>query len=372
MVIKQAKVFDKDGTFCERVLSIERGRIVKENEGSGQIIDASGLYAIPGLIDIHFHGCAGKDFCEGTEEAIRTIAEYELSQGIMSICPATMTLPAQEIARICEAAGNYHSEKGAVLRGINLEGPFISPMKKGAQKEDYILAPDVKLLREWMALGKGLCRLIDIAPETEGAMRFIDAVKDDIHISVAHTTADYDTAKEAFRRGADHITHLYNAMPGFSHRAPGVIGAGSDQGHVYAELICDGVHVHSSAIRAAFKLYGSNRIILISDSIEATGLEDGQYSLGGQSVTVCGNQARLADGTLAGSVTNLMDCMRFLVKNADIPLGDAVKCATVNPARSIGIYDEVGSLDEGKAADVLLMNEELKIVHMIHQGKLIY
>ncbi len=372
MIIKHAKGLGEEGTFCERTLYTEKGRIVKEGEGGGQTIDAAGLSAVPGLIDIHFHGCAGKDFCDGTEEAIRQIAEYELSQGITSICPATMTIPAAQIAQICKVAGSYRSETGATLRGINLEGPFISPAKKGAQKEDHILAPDAELLRQWMELSGGLCRLIDIAPETEGAMAFIDAVKEDIHVSVAHTTADYDTATEAFARGADHITHLYNAMPGFSHRAPGVIGAGADQAHVYAELICDGIHVHPSAIRAALKLYGSDRIVLISDSIEATGLCDGEYELGGQPVTVRGNQARLADGTLAGSATNLMDCVRFLVKNVKIPLGTAVKCATVNPAKSIGIYDTVGSLDEGKAADILLLDQDLKIVHMVHGGELLY
>lgn len=372
MIIKHAKVFREDGTFCERTLSTEKELIVKDGEGGGQTIEAAGLYAVPGLVDIHFHGCAGKDFCDGTEDAIRQIAEYELSQGITSICPATMTIPVDQIASICKVAGGYRGRTGATLRGINLEGPFISPAKKGAQKEDHILAPDVGLLRQWMELSGGLCKLVDIAPETEGAMAFIDEVKGEIHISVAHTTADYDTASEAFGRGADHITHLYNAMPGFSHRAPGVIGAGADQAHVYAELICDGIHVHPSAIRAAFKLYGSDRIVLISDSIEATGLSDGEYSLGGQPVTVRGNQARLADGTLAGSATNLMDCMRFLVRNVDIPLGTAVKCATVNPAKSIGIYETVGSLDAGKAADILLLDEDLKIVHMIHGGDLLY
>lgn len=372
MIIKHAMVLGEEGTFCERTLSTRQERIVAEGEGGGREIDATGLYAVPGLIDIHFHGCAGKDFCDGTEEAIRQIAEYELSQGITSICPATMTIPAAQIAQICKVAGGYRGETGAVLRGINLEGPFISPAKKGAQKEDHILAPDAGLLRQWMELSGGLCRLIDIAPETEGAMAFIDAVKDEIHISIAHTTADYDTAKEAFERGADHITHLYNAMPGFSHRAPGVIGAGADEEHVYAELICDGIHVHPSAIRGAFKLYGSDRIVLISDSIEATGLDDGEYKLGGQPVTVRGNQARLADGTLAGSATNLMDCVRFLVKNVKIPLGTAIKCATVNPAKSIGIYDTVGSLQEGKVADILLLDQELRIVHMVHDGKLLH
>ncbi len=370
MVIEHAKVFEEDGTFHERAIFTDHKLI--SGEGRGSVMDASGLYAVPGLVDIHFHGCAGKDFCDGTTEAIRAIAGYELSQGITSICPATMTLPARQIAGICEAAGKYHDEEGAALRGINLEGPFISPGKKGAQKESNIIAPDAGLLREWMGLSGGLCRLVDIAPEVKGAMEFIDDVKDDIRVSLAHTMADYDMAREAFERGASHITHLFNAMPAFSHRAPGVIGAGAEQEHVYAELICDGIHVHPCAIRAALKMYGGDRIVFISDSIEATGLSDGEYMLGGQPVMVRGNQARLADGTLAGSVTNLMDCVRFAVKTVGIPLGTAIKCAAVNPARSVGIFDAVGSLDTGKIADILLLDTELKIVHIIHNGKLIY
>ncbi len=224
MIIKGAEVFQEDGTFCRQEVRVKGGKIVGGGcEGvEEEVIDASGLYAVPGLIDIHFHGCMGKDFSDGTEEAVHTIAAYELSQGITSICPATMTLPAGQIAKICEVAGQYREKarvsgggaREASLRGINLEGPFISPEKKGAQKADYILPPDAGLLREWMRLGRGLCRLVDIAPESKGAMEFIREVKDEIHVSLAHTTADYDTAKRAFACGADHITHLYNAMPG--------------------------------------------------------------------------------------------------------------------------------------------------------------
>ncbi len=377
MIIKGAEVFQEDGTFCRQEVRVKGGKIVGGGcEGvEEEVIDASGLYAVPGLIDIHFHGCMGKDFSDGTEEAVHTIAAYELSQGITSICPATMTLPAGQIAKICEVAGQYREKarvsgggaREASLRGINLEGPFISPEKKGAQKADYILPPDAGLLREWMRLGRGLCRLVDIAPESKGAMEFIREVKDEIHISLAHTTADYDTAKRAFACGADHITHLYNAMPGFSHRAPGVIGAGAEEG-AYGELICDGIHIHPSVIRATMKLYGSSRVVFISDSMEATGLGDGEYQLGGQAVSVRGNEARLADGTLAGSVTNLMDCVRFAVRHGEIPLGAAVKCASVNPAKSIGIYHEVGSLEEGKEADILLIDKELNLVKVIHGG----
>lgn len=371
MVIDGAKVFEENGTFQERAIGIRDGRIVQADSiaAAGGITDASGLYAVPGLIDIHFHGCAGRDFSEGKPEAIAAIAAYELSQGITTICPATMTLPAPQIAKICRIAGTYQNQNGATLRGIHLEGPFLSPAKKGAHKSDDIIPPDSALLRIWLDLSKGLCRLVDIAPEIEGAMEFIRAVRDDITVSLAHTTADYDTAMQAFSLGATHITHLYNAMPALTHRAPGVIGAGADRQDIYAELICDGVHVHPAVIRATLKLYGDDRIIFISDSMAATGRRDGQYILGGQSVTVRGNRATLADGTLAGSVTHLMDCVRFAVQKAGVPLGTAIKCATVNPAKSIGIYDTVGSLTPGKTADILLLDEQLRLVRVIHDGR---
>mgnify|MGYP000119765601 CR=1 FL=1 len=181
-------------------------------------------------------------------------------------------------------------------------------------------------------------------------------------VSIAHTAADYDTAVEAIEHGASHATHLYNAMPPLHHRNPGVIGAVRDSEKCHAELICDGVHIHPSVIRATFAMFGAKRMILISDSMRATGLEDGEYTLGGQAVTVRGPLATLHDGTIAGSATNLMDCMRFTVRQAGIPLEEAIMCATANPAKEIGIYDEAGSISAGKRADFVLLNDDLDIV----------
>ncbi len=214
-----------------------------------------------------------------------------------------------------------------------------------------------------------MIKLVDLAPETEGAMDFIDQVKDEVHVSIAHTMADYDTATEAINRGVDHITHLYNAMPPFSHRAPGVIGAARDS-ECYVELICDGVHIHPSCVRATFEMFTDKRIVLISDSMMATGMEDGQYELGGQPVTVVGNLATLTEGgAIAGSATNLMDCMRTVVKEMHIPLESAVRCATLNPAKSIGIDDKYGSLEEGKYANAVVLDKDLNIVSIIQKGQ---
>ena len=316
MIIRNVKVFQKDGAFKAGEIHINGSRIadMSQDSGSEEILDGKGAYAIPGLTDIHFHGCVGHDFSDGTPEAIKALAEYELSQGITQICPATMTLAEETLMQISRAAANYDNASGARLVGINMEGPFVSEKKKGAQNGLYIRKPDADMFRRLQKEADGLYKLIALAPEEEGAMEFIDELKEEAVISLAHTTADYETSMEAFRRGASHVTHLFNAMPPFSHREPGVTGAAFDTLDCDVELITDGIHICPTMVRAVFRLFGDDRVILISDSMMATGLTDGDYSLGGQPVKVKGNLATLADGTIAGSATNLMDCLRTAVK----------------------------------------------------------
>lgn len=371
MIIKNAKVFEENGSFVEKDIFMEDGRFVDSPSDNSEIIDASGLLAIPGLTDIHFHGCVGYDFCDGTEEAIQAIADYEVKNGVTTMVPATMTFSEEILTGICEAARAHKNESGSLLCGINMEGPFISMAKKGAQNGTYIHKPDVDMFRRLQAVSGNLFRLVDIAPEEEGSMEFIEALKDEVTISIAHTTADYDIASEAYERGASHATHLYNAMPPFSHRAPGVIGAACDHEHVRVELICDGIHIHPSAVRTTFKMFGDDRICLISDSMMATGLTDGDYSLGGQAVKVVGALATLADGTIAGSATNLMGCLRVAVQKMGIPLESAVKCAAVNPAKAVGIYDQYGSITTGKTANLVLLDSDLNIKSVFLKGKAI-
>lgn len=261
----------------------------------------------------------------------------------------------------------------ADLVGINMEGPFISRAKKGAQDAANIIPCDSKICERFLEASQGLVKFIGIAPEeSEGAVEFIQSVKDKVHVSLAHTNADYDAANEAFQAGADHAVHLYNAMSSFTHRTPGVIGAVVDNEHVWAELICDGVHVHPAAVRATFKMLGEDRIVLISDSMRATGMPDGTYTLGGLDVNVQGNRATLvSDGALAGSVTNLMDCMRTVVKDMGVPLETAVACVTINPARCLEIEADYGSIAEGKAADLVLLDEELNIRTVVKRGQIL-
>ena len=371
MIIKNGKVFTEEGKFVEKNLYTDGDKISATE--SGEVIDATGLYVIPGLTDIHFHGCVGYDFCDGTQEALESMAEYELSNGVTTICPASMTFSEEQLTQIFSNAANYKSDKGATLVGINMEGPFISMEKKGAQNGEYIHRPDADMFERLQQAANGLIKLCDIAPEVDGAMECIERISNKVTVSMAHTAADWDIATEAIAKGAKHVTHLYNAMPPYSHRAPGVIGAACDNEQVMVELICDGVHSHPSTVRTTFKMFGDDRIVLISDSMEACGLEDGQYSLGGQEVTVKGNLAILTElGNIAGSVTNLMKCMQKAVKEMGVPLESAVKCATMNPAKVIGIYDKYGSLKEGKQADIVLLDADLEIKYIIKSGKVVY
>lgn len=371
-IIKNGKLFNADGTFSDGELCIDGDKIVSTAGAEvDEVIDASGMYVIPGLTDIHFHGCVARDFCDGEEESIRAIAEYELSQGVTTICPASMTFDEERLMKIFKAAASFDNRTGARLVGINMEGPFISYEKRGAQNPEFIHEPDADMFMRLQEAAGGLIKLVDIAPEVQGAMECIEKIADKVHVSIAHTTADYETAMAAFEKGADHVTHLYNAMPPYHHRKPGVIGAAADCEKVYPELICDGVHSAPAVVRTTLKFIGDDRLVFISDSMEATGMPDGEYELGGQPVTKKGNLAVLHDGTIAGSATNLMDCVRVAVKQMDIPLGTAVKCAAVNSAKSIGIYDTYGSLDVGKQANIVILDENLEIKYILLDGKVI-
>ena len=371
MRITGGQVFDLHEGFVRRDVCFD-GRLLSSSSADGKTYDASGCYVIPGLTDVHFHGCMGKDFSDADPEGLEIMAKYELSQGVTQICPAGMTLLEDQLTRVCQVAAAHRdaNKPGAELSGINLEGPFLSMAKKGAQNGDWLHAPDVDMFRRLMAASKGLVKLVSVAPEEPGAMEFIEAVEGEVTVSIAHTTADYDTAMEAFRLGARQVTHLFNAMPPFSHRAPGVVGAARDTPNCNVELICDGIHIHPAVVRATFKMFGPKRVILISDTMRAAGMSDGDYTMGGQPVTVKGKLATLADGTIAGSVTNLMNCMRTAV-SFGIPLEDAVWAAAVNPARAIGIFSRMGSLEPGKRANVVVLDQNLELKDVFFRGELV-
>ena len=368
MRIIGGQVFDLKDGFVERDVCTD-GALISSVSGDGQVLNADGCYVIPGLVDVHFHGCIGEDFSDATPEGLQRIADFELSQGVTYICPAGMTLPEEQLVKICENAAAHRRKNtgGAEVVGVHLEGPFLSMAKKGAQNADYLHAPNIAMLRRLQESAEGCVRLVTAAPEEAGALEFIRAAAEaGIAVSVGHTVADYDTAKAAFAAGADHVTHLYNGMPPMHHRAPGVIGAAFDSPGVMAELICDGVHIHGAMVRLAFRLFGAERMILISDSLRAAGMPDGRYPFGGQEIEVHGNRATIVGHpeTLAGSVTSLMGCLRQAAAFG-IPLADAVRAASYNPAKSIKIDDRAGSLEEGKEASIVLLDRKTLAVRKI-------
>jgi len=372
MKITGGQVFDLKEGFVARDVCTD-GALIAAASGDDQILDASGCYVIPGLVDVHFHGCVGEDFSDATPDGLQAIADYELSQGVTYICPAGMTLPEEQLTKICENTAAHRADNtgGAEVVGAHLEGPFLSMAKKGAQNGDFIHAPDAAMLLRLQQAAQGSVKLVTVAPEEPNGLDFVRAASEaGITVSLGHTTAGYDTAKATFEAGASHATHLYNGMPPLHHRDPGVIGAAFDTG-ARVELICDGIHIHESVVRLTFRMFGAERMVLISDSLRATGMPDGRYPFGGQEIEVHGNRATIADHpeTLAGSVTSLMGCLRKAVEFG-IPLADAVRAASYNPAQAIGIDHRAGTLDEGKEASIVLLDQkDLSIRAILFRGE---
>ncbi len=375
MIIKNTYVYTENHEFHKQDITIHNGRIAGNVSPQQQedIIDGEGLYAIPALVDIHFHGAVGHDFCDADEAGLQAIADFEAKNGILAICPATMSYPEEKLIAVMDTAAAHKNREGADLVGIHLEGPFINSRMAGAQNAAYLMNPDIAMLNRLYKRGNSLIKLVSIAPELDGAMSFIESAKDFVSISLAHTCADYEQAKQAFSLGVRHMTHLYNAMPGINHRSPGPITAAWENG-ADVELITDGVHIHPAVVRMTFHSFGAEKVILISDSMRACGLSDGQYQLGGQSVTVQGAKAVLTDcpRTIAGSVTCLFGCMRKAVLDMGIPLEHAVRAASENPAKAIGIGADYGSLAAGRYGNVVLMDKGLNICCVIQKGRVLH
>ncbi|MEA5050041.1 MAG: N-acetylglucosamine-6-phosphate deacetylase [Oscillospiraceae bacterium] len=373
MRIRNGLVFCDDGALRRTDVNA-CGDVICET-AQGDELDASGCIVAPGFVDCHIHGAHGRDFCEASAEANGEIAAYLASVGVTSYLGTTMAMEKDTLRAMLRCAKECMDAPRAgcaVMRGVNLEGPFASKEKKGAMQESLLLQPDVGFLRELDGLCGGRIRFADVAPELPGGMEFVREAAGTFVVSIAHSAADYDTAKQAFECGATHVTHLYNAMAPFSHRAPGLIGAAMD----YAkdvELISDGIHVHPAAVRAAFKMFGGDRVCLISDAMMACGMPNGQYELGGQAVTVKDGLATLASGTIAGSATPLPECFRRAAGEFGVPLEEALRAATINPARAARIDGEVGSITPGKRADFTLLDEQtLRVRHCVLAGRLLF
>ena len=376
MIITNGQVFNSTGRFIPADVELAGDRIVKVAPAGtlhgDEELDAAGKYVTPGFVDIHIHGAAGSDFCDGmdgSDKYVRAMQKYLGSQGVTSFLGTTMAFSEEILDRIFDTARPIFGQEGygAVLRGVNMEGPFFNKAKKGAQAEEYIIDPDWEMFqRLWERSGHNI-RLVDVAPELPGALEFAQKASKLCTVSIAHTCATYEEATAAFANGFTHTTHLFNAMPAFTHRAPGVVGAASDFAE-HIEMICDGIHLNPAVVRAVFNMFGPDRVCIISDAMQACGMPNGEYSLGGQKVFMTDGLATLADGTIAGSATCQAEGFRRAVKFG-VPLESALKAATINPARAAGLDDEVGSIAVGKRADVLVLGADLHPEHIFIGGK---
>ena len=366
MIIKGASVFCEDGTFQVKDVFVEDHKIVAtEAEVSDKtVVDANGYKLIPGLVDVHSHGACGHDFCDCDVEGVKEILRFEKAHGITSYCPTSMTLSKEMLVDIFATAKEADGiADGARVIGINMEGPFLDEAKKGAHQACYLRPASAAFFDACQKAASGAIRLVTVAPNIADNIDFIRDYHEKVTISLGHTSCDCATAEKAITAGADHLTHLFNAMPSLLHREPGLIGAAMDAEDIYAELIADGIHVHGTMIRNAFRMF-PDHICLISDSIRGTGLSDGSYELGGQIFHVKGKLATLDDGTIAGSVTNLYDSMCHAIE-IGVPMEEAIAAATIHPAKSLGIYDQVGSITPGKYADILLVNKKMELQRVL-------
>ncbi len=365
--ICNAKLF-VEGTFREGGIVFNERILAVGKVPSAGALDAAGAYLLPGLIDLHSHAAMGADASDGDPAGLDVLGRWYASKGVTSWCPATMTLPEPVLLRAMEVLRGYRrGAYGAKLLGANLEGPFLSAARRGAQRLQDLRPPDLDLFHRLDEASGGRIRLVTVAPELPGALAFIRAASRQCTVALGHTAASYAQAMAAFDAGASHLTHLYHAMPPFHHREPGPIGAAFDAG-ASTELIADGTHSRPTALRLAFRLFGG-RLALISDSMRCAGLPDGHYTLGGQDVAVRERRAVLAGtDTLAGSTIHLLDGLRTAV-SCGVPLEGAVQASTLVPARILGLEGEIGSLGVGKAADLLVLDEHWNVKAVYIDGK---
>lgn len=369
IILKDGIVEDCVLSFDEKICGITTKELIPRD---AEVIDAKGGYVAPGLIDIHIHGYLGEDTSDGSADGIRKMANGIMKNGVTSWCPTTMTVSMEEINNALNTVRLLKPESkdwnGAEIIGVNLEGPFINPKKKGAQAGIHIKPLDPQFIID----NSDIISLATVAPEIEGACEGIKIIRENcnVKVSIGHTDATFEEALDGINAGATHITHLFNAQTPLHHRNPGVVGAAllSD---VSTELICDTFHVHKGLFELIAKIKRDN-LVLITDCTRAGGMPDGEYTLGGQKIIVNGIECLLEDGTIAGSVLKLNNAVKNVFNNTDMPLWSVVAAATINPAKAIGIDDRKGSLDPGKDADIIITDTDFNILKTIIGGKIKY
>ena len=375
LVIKNGKIISKSGVrrdlallFNHKILAFVREEDIPSDV---EVIDAEGGYVAPGFIDLHIHGYLGRDVCDASEESMRIISKGLLENGVTGYLPTTMTVDMKTVEGaidVCRKLMDEDNFDGSAILGVHAEGPFISASKKGAQDERFILKPDAEFVKK----NADVIRIITLAPEEDenfSAIRDI-VIDTDVVVSMGHTSADYRTAMDGVAAGVKHTTHLFNAMSLMTHRAPGVVGAALNS-DVSCELIVDGYHVNSDLFDLVYKLKG-RKLCFITDCLPAGGLPEGEYTLGGARIIYRDNICRLPDGTIAGSVLRLNKGVWNVYQNSNIPLYECVNCASLNPATTLGIEDQKGSLEVGKDADIVILDEEFNVKKTIIGGKVKY
>ena len=365
MILKNATVLDADFHFVRTDLTVEDGVIAAVGATDAPGRDLGGDYVIPGLVDIHTHGAKGHDHLDGTPEATAEIRRFMAAHGTTSLLATIMTQSKETMekaaANVAECAG---CGEGAHIRGIYLEGPFFSETYRGAQHPQYLCDPDPVFLERLREVSGDRVRILSLAPERAGALELIRQTPG-IRCFIGHTDADYAVAKAAIAAGACGLTHTFNGMRGLHHRRPNALGAALETDTVYCECICDGFHVHPAVVGLLYRLVGRERFAVISDSLRPAGLPDGEYTSGGQPITVRDGHAFLHDGTIAGSSTFLLEEVRNLVNWGVMPLEDAVYAASAVPAKAAGLFDRVGSIAPGKAADLLILSPDLALKEVL-------
>ncbi|MDI7816019.1 N-acetylglucosamine-6-phosphate deacetylase [Clostridioides difficile] len=366
IILKNQILENKVLVFDEKIIDI-----ADSVPNNCEVIDVDGKYISPGLIDIHIHGNMGKDTMDSTDESIEIISKSIMRHGVTSFLPTTMTMDKEHVYDALEIIKKAQNRKleGAQVLGAHLEGPFINENYKGAQNEKFIINSKYEFIKEY----KGVIKVITYAPEKDIDFDFTREIKrcTDIVLSIGHSNANYEQAKEAINLGVTNVTHMFNAMTGLNHRDPGVVGAALTT-NVYSELIADTIHINKDLFQFILNNKGKERLILITDSIEAGGLEDGDYALGGQKVIVKGNEARLENGALAGSVLSLNKMVFNFLDNTNLKVNEAINLASLNPATSLGINGKKGSLEIGKDADIAIFDENLDCKMTLCLGEVVY
>ena len=379
LIISNSRIWNEDGFLDGHALLIEAGLIsalarpADISPQPGDItLDASGRQAIPGFIDLHIHGSAGHDVMDARADAYEELGDFLLRQGVTSCLATTMTDSRQRIWDALGAASNFIDfDGGAPFIGIHLEGPYLNPAFRGSQPAQHLLNPVPKQYRDWLEFDH--IKLMTMAPELPGGAKLLrEATERGIHVAIGHSAADYDAARGFFRAGVSQVTHTFNGMAGLHHRAPGILAAAVENPAVTFQLIADGVHVHPAVVRLLLRLVGRERIVAITDAMQATGLGDGDYGLGDVRVTVRDGVARAADGGLAGSTLTMPAALQNMMRFCDLTLAQALPMFTRVPARSIGIYPQKGSLKVGADADVALWDDERGVMATVSGGHVVY